>query len=123
MKINLPVLILRGIVLLPNNDIRLEFDNSTSKNIIDVSEMFHDSNILVISNPDLIEEEPDLKKLPKLGVIAKINNRMDLPNGKTRVVISGIRRARVHELLNTNKQFDIMESIVSNIENINYVEN
>ena len=65
MKINLPVLILRGIVLLPNNDIRLEFDNSTSKNIIDVSEMFHDSNILVISNPDLIEEEPDLKKLPK----------------------------------------------------------
>ena len=69
-------------------------------------------------NPDLIEEEPDLKKLPKLGVIAKINNRMDLPNGKTRVVISGIRRARVHELLNTNKQFDIMESIVSNIENI-----
>ena len=118
MKINLPVLILRGIVLLPNNDIRLEFDNSTSKNIIDVSEMFHDSNILVISNPDLIEEEPDLKKLPKLGVIAKINNRMDLPNGKTRVVISGIRRARVHELLNTNKQFDIMESIVSNIENI-----
>lgn len=118
MKINLPVLILRGIVLLPNNDIRLEFDNSTSKNIIDVSEMFHDSNILVISNPDLIEEEPDLKKLPKLGVMAKINNRMDLPNGKTRVVISGIRRARVHELLNTNKQFDIMESIVSNIENI-----
>ena len=118
MKINLPVLILRGIVLLPNNDIRLEFDNSISKNIIDVSEMFHDSNILVISNPDLIEEEPDLKKLPKLGVIAKINNRMDLPNGKTRVVISGIRRARVHELLNTNKQFDIMESIVSNIENI-----
>lgn len=118
MKINLPVLILRGIVLLPNNDIRLEFDNSTSKNIIDVSEMFHDSNILVISNPDLIEEEPDLKNLPKLGVIAKINNRMDLPNGKTRVVISGIRRARVHELLNTNKQFDIMESIVSNIENI-----
>ena len=118
MKINLPVLILRGIVLLPNNDIRLEFDNSTSKNIIDVSEMFHDSNLLVISNPDLIEEEPDLKKLPKLGVIAKINNRMDLPNGKTRVVISGIRRARVHELLNTNKQFDIMESIVSNIENI-----
>ena len=118
MKINLPVLILRGIVLLPNNDIRLEFDNSTSKNIIDVSEMFHDSNILVISNPDLIEEEPDLKNLPKLGVIAKINNRMDLPNGKTRVVISGIKRARVHELLNTNKQFDIMESIVSNIENI-----
>ena len=116
LKINLPVLLLRGIVLLPNNEIRLEFDNSVSKNIIDVSELFHDGNILVVSNPDLIEEQPDLRNLPKIGVIAKINNKIELPNGKTRVIITGIRRARVHEFLNTNKNFDIMESIVSNIE-------
>ena len=116
LKINLPVLLLRGIVLLPNNEIRLEFDNSVSKNIIDVSELFHDGNILVVSNPDLIEEQPDLRNLPKIGVIAKINNKIELQNGKTRVIITGIRRARVHEFLNTNKNFDIMESIVSNIE-------
>ncbi len=118
MKMNLPVLLLRGIVLLPHNEIRLEFDSSVSKNIIDVSELFHDSNILVVSNPDLIEEEPDIRKLPKLGVIAKISNRMELPNGKTRVIITGIKRAKVHEFLNTNKNFDIIESIVSNIENV-----
>ncbi len=118
-KINLPVLLLRGIVLLPHNEIRLEFDSSVSKSIIDVSEMFHDSNILVISNPDLIEENPDLKNLPKIGVISKISNRMELPNGKTRVIITGMRRAKVHEFLNTNKSFDIIESIVSNIEKEN----
>ena len=42
-KLNLPVIILKGIILLPNNDIRLEFSNEDSKNIIDVSEMFHEN--------------------------------------------------------------------------------
>ena len=32
-KTELPVIILRGIILLPNNDIRLEFDNDISKRI------------------------------------------------------------------------------------------
>lgn len=40
MKTNLPVLILKGIVLIPNSQIRIEFDNDSSKNIIDVSELF-----------------------------------------------------------------------------------
>ena len=34
-KINLPVIVLKGIILLPNNDIRLEFqDNETKNNVI-----------------------------------------------------------------------------------------
>ena len=117
-KSNLPVLILRGIVLLPHNEIRLEFDNVASKNIIDVSEMFHDSNILVVSNPDLLEEEPDLRNLPKVGVVSKISHRMELPNGKTRVIITGTERVKVHEYLNVNKNFDIIESIVSPFQQI-----
>ena len=47
-KINLPVIVLKGIVLLPNNDIRLEFQDNGAKNIIDVSEMFHDNKLLVM---------------------------------------------------------------------------
>ena len=45
MKTNLPVIILKGIVLLPNNDIRLEFENDDSKNIVDISELFHDNKV------------------------------------------------------------------------------
>ena len=33
-KTDLPVILLKGILLLPNNDIRLEFSNDDSKNII-----------------------------------------------------------------------------------------
>lgn len=115
-KTDLPVIILKGIVLLPNNDIRLEFENDLSKNIIDVSELFHDNKILVISKEDPLEESVNLNNLPNIGVIAKISHKIELPNGKTRLIITGIKRARVHEYLNLNKKDDILESIVSEIK-------
>lgn len=115
-KTDLPVIILKGIVLLPNNDIRLEFENDLSKNIIDVAELFHDNKILIVSKEDPLEESMDLKELPNIGVIAKISHKIELPNGKTRLIITGIKRAYVHEYLNLNKKDDILESIVSEIE-------
>ena len=122
LKINLPVIILKGIVLLPNNDIRLEFTNDDSKNIIDVAEMFHDNEILVVSTTNTLEDLPNLKNLPKIGVISKITHKMELPNGKTRIIITGERRAKVHEYLNLNNSFEVIESIVSNIPNENIDE-
>lgn len=114
-KINLPVIILKGIVLLPNNDVRLEFTNDDSKNIIDVSELFHDNEILVVSTMENFDK-PSINKLPKIGVISKISHRMELPNGKTRVIITGQKRANIHEYLNLNNNFEVIESIVSTIE-------
>ena len=111
-KTNLPVILLKGIILLPNNDIRLEFTNDESKNIIDVSELFHENELLVVS----INEKLDQLKtenLPKIGVIAKISHKIELPNGKTRVIITGKKRAIVHEYLNLNNNFEVIESIIS----------
>ena len=114
-KTDLPVILLKGIVLLPNNDIRLEFTNEDSKNIIDVSELFHENEILVVSAKEMLDK-PEMSKLPKIGVISKITHKMELPNGKTRVIITGKTRAKVHEYLNLNNDFEVLESIVSPIE-------
>jgi len=114
-KTNLPVIILKGIILLPNNDIRLEFTSEESKNVIDVSELFHDNEILVVSTIDT-PTKPELSKLPKVGVISKISHKMELPNGKTRVIITGKKRAQIHEYLNLNNNLEFIESIISNIE-------
>jgi ATP-dependent Lon protease len=113
LKTNLPVIILKGIVLLPNNDIRLEFENDDSKNIVDISELFHDNKVLVVSQLDLLEEMPNIDELEKYGVVSKISHKMELPNGKVRVTINGLYRAEVHEYLNKNRPDDILESIIS----------
>ena len=116
MKSNLPVIILRGIVLLPNNDLRLEFDNDSSKNIIDVAELFHDNTLLVISELNIDEVTPN--NLPDIGVIAKITHKLELPNGKVRIVIKGLVRAKVYEYLNTTSQSEVLESISSELEKV-----
>lgn len=112
LKTDLPVILLRGIVLLPNNEMRLEFDNEMNRNVIDISELFHDKNLLVVSNPDPLEEKPNLRDLPKIGVVCHISHRMELPNGKMRVIIKGIRRATVYEYLNLNKGEELLEAII-----------
>lgn len=114
-KTDLPVILLKGIILLPNNDIRLEFSNDDSKNIIDVAELFHDSELLVVSTTE-IGDKPELNRLPKIGVISRITHKMELPNGKTRVIITGEKRAHIHEYLNLNNNFEVLESIVSQVE-------
>ena len=115
-KTNLPVILLRGIILLPNNEIRLEFDNDLSKNIIDVSELFHDNMLLVVNSLNPLEEVPSEEDIPEIGVISKITHKIELPNGKTRVIIKGISRAKINELLNLNRTSEVLESIVTNIE-------
>ena len=118
-KINLPVMLLKGMVILPNNDLRIEFENDQIKNIVDASEFFHDNKVLVVNQINALEETTLVEDLPKLGVISKISHKMELPNGNIRVTLSGLARAYVHEYLNLNKRFDSLESIVSEVLEVN----
>lgn len=112
MKKNLPTIILKGIVLLPNNDIRIEFEDNFSKNVIDEAEMFHNKELLIIIDKDKLEETIQINNLPKYGIVAKIVHHLELPNNKTRVILTGLYRAKVIEYLNINKKDEILESII-----------
>ena len=99
----LPVILLKKIILLPYNELRLEFDNESSENIISVAENIYNNNVLVVTQIDYLEENPQLDDLPKLGVVATIKNKIELPNGKTRVLLEGINRAVVNEYQKDNQ--------------------
>lgn len=115
-KTNLPVMILRGVVLLPYNELRLEFDNDMNKDVIEVAELFHDNRLLIVCQEDALEEVPSIADLPKVGVIATITHKLELPNNKTRVVITAKERGFVHEYLNVNHSSQVLESIVSTVK-------
>lgn len=116
MKNNLPVIVLKGIVLLPNCDIRLEFDTNVNKAVLDTAELFHDNKILVVVNNNELEESFDLKTLPRIGVIASISHKIQLPNHKTRIVLTGIERAKVIEYLTHGNDDGVLESIIKKID-------
>ena len=110
MKTSLPTVLLNNTILFPKNEIKLEFDNEFSKNIISEAEFFHDNTLLISYNLNKLEQAPKLMDLSTVGVIAKIVHKIDLPNGKTRVIIRGIRRAYIHEYLNLDRQDEILET-------------
>lgn len=116
-KYNLPVILLRGLVLLPHNFLKLEFDRKNiDNNVIDESVLFHDNYILVVNEYD--NENPN-----KIGILSKIENMINLPNGNTRIDIRGIRRVEIINFLNLTQTNEPLEAIVSDIEKEILLEN
>ena len=99
---NLPILYLREDVLLPFNEIRLEFIKDKEKGILEISEKYHDSHLLLVNLSDPLEEEPDINNLPKYGIVGKIKSKIVLPNGVARVIITGIDRVEIVNYVETN---------------------
>ncbi|MGI6329356.1 MAG: endopeptidase La [Bacilli bacterium] len=95
-KTTLPIILLRQVVLLPHSEIRLEVNNELEREIINLAESNHDNYVLLVSLLNPLEKEIDLNKLPKIGIMGKVNLRMELENGVTRVIIEGIKRLNVY---------------------------
>ena len=99
---NLPVFFLKDVVLLPFNELRLELGTELEKNIIRISEKEHDGHVLFINTPDMLEENPNIRKLPKIGILGKIKTKLELPNGLVRIVVTGIDRVEVINYLESD---------------------
>ena len=113
MNENLPILLLKKLILLPNQEIRLEINNDVSKSAIDDSVNNYSNNILVISPINLLEEKPEISDLPNIGVIGKIKTKIKLPNGNYRIIIKGINRVKVIDYYQNDK--GILKSNVKRI--------
>ena len=111
-KTNLPVILLRGGVLLPYCEFRLELTNSIDKHVIELSELNHESNILIVSPPNPLEEEIDIADLPKIGTVAKIKMKMQIGR-TTRLVLEGINRVNVLEYKNYNNENNVLDSVIT----------
>lgn len=107
----LGVLLIQDMVLFPNSEIRIESDNIQDKQIIRYAEESQDHLILVV-NP-IYEETDDITNLPKIGVLAEIKLKMDVPNGKTRILLRGLKRVEVVDYVGEE---GLYHAIVNDIE-------
>ena len=118
LKTNLPVLIVNDTVLLPYNEIKIETEDNVIRKITTLSESYFNSHVLVV-----ISEKKDINvnSLPKIGVIAQIKMKLDMPNGKLRVTLKGISRTNI---LNYHFDKEIYDANVVGIDlpNISPIE-
>ncbi len=116
-KSNLPVILLKNLVLLPYQEVRIELKSNISKKVTEISSLYHDSEVLVVCPLDNLEEKPDTSDLPRIGVVSKIKSVIDLPNGNKRIIVSGLYRVKVISYVNYSNEEEILDSIITNIEN------
>ena len=115
MKNNLPVMLLKRIVLLPLQDVRLDLNNDVSSRVIDVALSKNNGEILIVCPMDPYEESPDVSDLPSVGVVGKIKNKIQLPNGNLRIVVSGERRVKILSYVNEVRDGDILKASTMDI--------
>ena len=115
-KSNLPVILLKNLVLLPHQDVRVEIKSDVSKKVTEISKEYHDGEILVVCPLNSLEEKPDTSDLPRIGVVGRIKSVIELPNGNLRVIIEGLYRVRVISYVNYSNEEEVLDSIITNID-------
>lgn len=109
----LPVMLLKGFVILPNQEVKIELNNSISQKVVELSKKHHNSHFLVVCPKNTLEETPEISDLPSVGVVAKLKSKIELPNGNLRVVITGLNRVNINNYNNFDDDDDILMADVS----------
>lgn len=91
------VLIINDMVIFPNNEVRVEYDNNYDKQMIDIVNQIED-NLMIIVNP-IDNSNIDVTSFPTVGVLGNLKLKMNVPNGKTRIVIEGIERVSLSSIV------------------------
>lgn len=89
------------------------------KKKLNIAESNYDGYVLLINLNDPLEEEPDYNTLPDIGILGKIKSKIDLPNGITRVVMTGIDRVEIVSINNNN---DFLSAFVISTKEYDYNE-
>lgn len=92
---NLPVILLKNDILFPYCEIRMEFVKAKDKLVLENAEKYNDNHLLFINLSDPLEENPNIRDLPSVGVVGKLKSKIELSNGVVRVVIVGLERVEV----------------------------
>ncbi|MHC1735955.1 MAG: endopeptidase La [Erysipelotrichaceae bacterium] len=104
MEISVPVICTRGIIVFPNQDVLIEVGREKSVNAIDESNTYFNGHVWVVSQKDVLVDEPHEDDLFKFGTLCRIKN-VKRKEGFMRVTFTGLERAKLVRLSEDNKMF------------------
>ena len=108
----LPVIPLRNIVVFPQMVTHFDVGRDKSIKAIEKAEL-NDSRLLLLTQKDAKEIDPQADDVYKFGTIAIIRQILKLPHGQMRVLIEGEERAEVKSIIESN---DMMSATYRVIE-------
>ncbi len=111
-KKTLPLIPLRGLSIFPHMVIHFDVGRGTSISALDEA-MLDDSNIILCTQKDAKIDKPEVDDFYHLGTVVKIKQMIKLPGGTIRVLVEGINRGKIENIVQTKPHFiaDISELI------------
>ena len=104
-KSSFPVLPLRDIVVFPHMIVPLFVGREKSVKALEAV-MQDDQHILLASQKDAAENDPDVDGIYSVGVIANVLQLLKLPDGTVKVLVEGKERVRITEFLDNEDHFE-----------------
>ena len=104
----LPVLLIKEFVLLPNQEVKLELNNSLSYSVMELSRKQYHNQLVLVCPKDTLEELPTIDDLPEIAVIARVEKRINLEDGRERITLVGEERVKIKKFYNYKKSKDIL---------------
>ncbi|AME12696.1 endopeptidase La [Mycoplasma mycoides subsp. mycoides] len=97
--IKLPVVVTRGIFILPSTSKTIEFGRVKSKNALDASADLYNNQIVVVSQESPLEEEPNLEHLFYLGTVADLSVKKVWKDGTISVELNYNQKIKIDEFV------------------------
>ncbi len=107
----MPILALRGLVVFPEQTVH--FDVGRRKSVLALeAAMKADQMLLLIPQKDMAVDDPALADLYSMGTVAKVKQVLKSQGENLRVLVTGIRRAKITEMQQTAPYLSgIVESV------------
>jgi ATP-dependent Lon protease len=92
-----PMIPVRGIVVMPNSIINLQIERNISKNAIKAAAVA-DNVLFLASQRSIHTDSPDKDDIFETGVLCEVSHSLRMPDGTMRLLANGICRAKLVQL-------------------------
>ncbi|WP_434329301.1 endopeptidase La [Mycoplasma capricolum subsp. capricolum] len=98
----LPVVVTRGIFILPTTSKTIEFGRTKSKNALNASVESYNNQVVVVSQESPLEEEPNLEHLFYLGTVANLSIKKVWKDGTISAELEYDQKIKIDEFIEEN---------------------
>ena len=97
---NMPILALRGLVIFPEQTVHFDVGRLKSALALEAA-MKKDQYLFLVPQKDIVEDDPSPLGLYPVGTVVRVKQVLKSHGENIRVLVTGIYRARIQEMLQT----------------------
>ncbi|AUS08395.1 endopeptidase La [Laceyella sacchari] len=112
----LPLLPLRGLIVFPTMVLHLDVGRERSVQALEKAMVDDEHHILLATQKEIQIEEPLAEDIYEIGTVAKVRQMLKLPNGTIRVLVEGLKRARIKEYVDLEECYIVTYEELAGID-------